>query len=489
MSRDVEIIFGPPGTGKTTTLLDRLSKYLEGGGSPERVAFVSFSRRAIKEVAEKLGKDLDEFPYFRTIHSLAYHFLNLSRDDVFQHKHWKLFSEVVGLPFTSAGYVEPLWDGTTGDKCMALHDLARARGTSLESEWRRAMLPNLSLESVVEVVRAYDRFKDVNGLWDFHDMIVKADGVLPVDLLFVDEAQDCSRAQWTFLRKVSKDVRKIILAGDDDQAVYAWSGADAGALQRFTGTATVLPQSYRLPESIKSLAEGITSRIFSRARKEFRAKQDPATGGVVCGEVTWRREPDTLSLNDSKSWLLLARSNYQLTEYRELARRQGVVYTLEDGQWSWSIPAVQAAITYETLRRGSEAPRAKVREMMQFATHAPGKLPPVVVWSHLFGEAAMEVPWFDGLPHISASDREYIRALRQAGESTHKPGRVRIGTVHSVKGAEAENVVLKADISERVAHGARVDPDSEHRVQYVGITRASESLHLILPSTAYYWRF
>jgi len=489
VSRNVEVIFGPPGTGKTTRLRRMLGDYLDKGGAPERVAFVSFSRRAIHEVVTKLGADPDQFPHFRTIHSTAYHLLDLKRDDVFQYKHWKQLSEVLGLPMTSAGYEEPMWDGTAADKCMALHSLARARGTDLETEWRAAMLPNLTLQQLMTVVKQFEHFKTNNALWDFHDMILRAEGDLPVDLLFVDEAQDTSRAQWAFLRRVARSVPRIVLAGDDDQAVYAWSGADAGGLSRFEGKFTVLPQSYRLPHAIKQVADCVIARAKHRVPKSFAPRVDEASGNVVEGEVTWRRDAATLNLRGTDSWLLLARSNYQLESYRDMARSQGVVYTLPDGTWSWSIPAVQAAVTYEHLRKGQEVPRASARAMLQFTEHTLPKLPPVVVWSDIFSENALDQPWMKGLPRISGTDREYIRALRQGGESTKDPGRVRIGTVHSVKGAEADNVVLKTDISERVAHGARLDPDSEHRVQYVGVTRAFNSLHLILPSTATHWTF
>lgn len=486
--RKVEIILGPPGTGKTTRLLKLLGTYLEAGGAPDRVAFVSFSRRAIHEVIEKLGRNPEEFPYFRTIHSTAYHFLGLSRDDVFSFKHWKAFSDLVGLPFSNAGYEEPMWDGTAGDKCIAIYNLARARGTDIETEWRKAMLPNLTLDTLHSVLRDYERFKKVNALWDFHDMIVKAEGELPVDVLFVDEAQDTSQAQWRFLRRSARGVPRIILAGDDDQAVYAWSGADGDALRRFDGHRRVLPQSYRLPLEVKSLADGIIGRVKKRVPKRFDPRRDES-GEAVMGEVTWRRDAATVDLRGKETWLLLARSNYQLESYREMARSQGVVYTLEDGTWSNALPAVRAALTYERLRKGGEEPRAEVRAMLAFTALKFEKLPPMVVWSDLYGETALNTPWMDGLPHISATDREYIRALRQGGESVTHKGRVRIGTVHSVKGAEADHVVLKTDISERVAHGARLDPDSEHRVQYVGVTRAKKALHLILPSSATYWKF
>lgn len=479
MAERVQIVLGPPGTGKTTRLLELLADYLKTG-SPERVAFVSFSRRAIKEAAERVGESVETFPHFRTIHSTAYHLLNLDRDDVLQPRHWTSFSELVGLPFTIAGYEEPLWDGTLGDKCIALHNLARARGTDLETEWRRAMLPDLSLAHLQSVVQSYERFKTVNALRDFHDMITSAQGELPVDVLFVDEAQDTSHAQWSFLRRISRSVPRVVLAGDDDQEVYAWSGSDGAALRRFEAERVVLPQSHRLPVKVKEFAEHVISRVKFRAPKTFQPTDRE-------GVVDWRSELTTLDLRKG-TWLLLARSNYQLEAYRELARSQGVVYTLEDGNWSWSMPAIRAAYTYERLRKGHEVPRADAKVMAQYMDNPlPQKLPPEVVWTHLFSENALDANWMTGLPGIPPRDREYIRALRQAGEDMKGPGRVRIGTVHSVKGAEADHVVLLTDISRRVDHGARIDPDAELRVQYVGVTRARQSLHLILPSTASHW--
>lgn len=484
--RRVQIVLGPPGTGKTTTLLQMMTEYLARGVNPDRIGFVSFSKRAIEEVLERLQLKPGDFPHFRTIHSTAFHMLGLKREDVMQPKQWTQFSEVIGLPLTAGGHEEPMWDGTLGDKCLALDSLARARTTNVEVEWRRAMLPDVSLRNARMVVGQYERFKYVNVLWDFHDMILQADGRLPLDVLFIDEAQDTTPAQWAFLRRVAADVPHIVIAGDDDQAVYGWSGADGDALRRFAGERIILPVSWRLPATIKALADKVVTRIQVRVPKQF-AHRD----GDDLGMVEWRNDLATVNLRTpEEKWLLLARSNYQLEAYRELARSQGVVYSLPDGKWSWSLPPVRAAKVYEHLRKGHQAPRAEVRYMGPYLpAPLPRELPSQVSWNDLFGETAMEMTWMEGLPGISPSDKEYIRGLRQQGESLIAPGRVRIGTVHSVKGAEANHVVLSTDISSRVAHGARLDPDAEHRVQYVGVTRAINSLTLLRPTTASHWVF
>ena len=46
------------------------------------------------------------------------------------------------------------------------------------------------------------------------------------DVAFVDEAQDLSMIQWKMFNIIKENSKYVILAGDDDQAIYGWAGAD-----------------------------------------------------------------------------------------------------------------------------------------------------------------------------------------------------------------------------------------------------------------------
>ena len=69
--RHVQIILGPPGTGKTTTLLNIVEGSLKRGVPPEKIAYLAFTRKAANEAQERamvqFGFDADRFPFFRTL--------------------------------------------------------------------------------------------------------------------------------------------------------------------------------------------------------------------------------------------------------------------------------------------------------------------------------------------------------------------------------------------------------------------------------------
>ena len=65
----------------------------------------------------------------------------------------------------------------------------------------------------------------------------------------VDEAQDLSPIQWKMYDILKKNSKHIILAGDDDQAIYGWAGADVARFQSEPAKDIILPQSLQNSKS------------------------------------------------------------------------------------------------------------------------------------------------------------------------------------------------------------------------------------------------
>ena len=71
------IILGPPGTGKTTTLLNLVDQFLKDGIRPRQIGYFSFTKKAATEAAnraaDKFNLDIEnDLPFFRTLHSYAF---------------------------------------------------------------------------------------------------------------------------------------------------------------------------------------------------------------------------------------------------------------------------------------------------------------------------------------------------------------------------------------------------------------------------------
>ena len=91
--------------------------------------------------------------------------------------------------------------------------------------------------------------------------------------------------------------------------------------------------------------------------------------------------------------------------------------------------------------------------------------------------------WHEALTKIPLIDREWYIGILRRGESLTKQPRINVATIHSVKGGEADNTLLMTDMSARSWSGYQMDPDGEHRVWYVGATRAKNALHVVQPQT------
>ena len=88
---------------------------------------------------------------------------------------------------------------------------------------------------------------------------------------------------------------------------------------------------------------------------------------------------------------------------------------------------------------------------------------------------------------ISEYDVAYIRRLLDLGEDLQKEPRIKTSTIHQAKGGECDNVVVLTDIGKIVYKSYTKNPDDEHRVFYVAVTRAKENLYIVDPQTTNFY--
>lgn len=503
LHRDMTLVLGPPGTGKTTELLRILDQELASGVKPEQIAFVSFTRRAANEARDRAMQQFstyreEQFRWFRTLHSLAYQCLNLSRERVFSRKHAAELGKMLGV-FIGAGDFNPEGDfdpsaGTSmGSIMLFIDNLARVKKIPLHDAWHLVGDDRVDWIELDRVIRSYDEYKKAKGILDFTDMIVQwtATGHVPsFDVVIIDEAQDLSLIQWDMVRRLVSKASRVYIAGDDDQSIYTWSGADVDTFLTLSAQQTkYLEHSFRLPRRVFNLANTIAGRIHRRYEKRWAPRDED---GRVQSIVAMEEAP-----LDTGQWLILVRNRYLIEPFVEHCATMG---------YSFSSPmmkplddeALRAIRLWEELRKGNKITVAQARLVYEHLRVGTGvargqkTLPTATDDSALVSLTDLQAShglrtteiWHVALERIPLEQREYYIALLKRKESLRVP-RIHIGTIHSVKGAEAENVLLCTDMAYRSYQGYQDDPDSEHRVFYVAVTRAKSNLFIMAPETDY----
>ena len=442
MLRNVQIILGPPGTGKTTTLLNIVEGALARGIKPEKIAYLAFTRKAAYEAQEraisKVGYDESRFPYFRTLHSLAFKELGLSRSEVMTNSHYKKLGKTLGIDFKGI-YDEDLGlhvgEGL-GDKCSRTDSLARMGLRDLKTQHSILNTTDLTYHAVKQYSDCLKKFKQQNGLYDFTDMLESFNSELPVEICIFDEAQDLSSLQYKVAIKSSSLAKEVYIAGDDDQAIFSWAGADVKKFLSLKGDRKILPQSYRIPRNVHKVAKNIVERIKNRYVK-------PWSPRVELGKVEYVASEQEIAYNSTQSWMLLARSKYLLNRLKQSVRQQGYGYTY-NGKSSLNSDITRAILSWESLRQGKVLKIHDAKNLIKFFDFDV-KLSSQENYSVTDFNLPKEVllkNWMFMLRNIPPDEREYLRSCLRNKENFNSVPKITITTIHQSKGGEADNVVL-----------------------------------------------
>jgi len=335
---------------------------------------------------------------------------------------------------------------------------------------------------------------------------------------FFDEAQDTSALSHAVARRLAEQpsVRWVYIAGDDAQCIYGWSGADPKWLR--TGWPVVkrrvLPKSYRCPKKIIALAEGLLRYCGDAA---YYADRNVA-GADQEGEIENAPLERLCSMLDPReSWLVLARTNNLAGRLARRIDERGIPWVPTSGNGTWNAPVRNAAIAaLSALERGEPIGG---RDWQGILKYLPSSTPDGLLlergtkkrFETMTPDAAEEQYWWiqlDDLPAVGGTPalidgvragrwrqwidgaERYAAAVAEWGKAAVDTPGIRVGTVHSVKGAEADNVAILATIPKIVRDAARTSDgyDAEMRVKYVGLTRARKRLVILIEPTPFQWK-
>jgi len=524
-------LIGGAGTGKTAELMRLLALQLEQGVDPYQVGFVSFTKAARREAAERAAEvsgeqaaSLEQNGWFRTLHSVCFQCLGEKRDAMVtgdrKSVRWieeQLEAEVGKAPSNSLDEENDFGASTDAGLALQLWSTARNRLEPLMAAWERAdRCSNRTppYEAVADIVTRYEQAKRLDFVSDFtdllgrfagykfnvngHDRTKPAGDVPQLPVWFFDEQQDTSALLDTVCHRLIESSDWVYVVGDPFQAIYGWAGADPKLFLAWPAAKErIMPQSFRCPLAIHNLGESILREASDFWDRGIKSSDHE-------GSVEHERFTSYLldQIDPSQNWLLLARTNWLANKLTRRLKELGVPWCPTRGHGGWNRPAKNKALNalYDLqrgapimgdewqailklvpskddagplLERGTKADwDAHWQSRKQQGFYLPdlsqaGALPRLI-------EAIATGTWVALVAH----GEEYTRARGRWGiDAVHRPS-VRVGTIHSAKGAEADNVLWLTTTTSAVSKSCE-DPqgfDEECRVSYVAATRARKRL-------------
>jgi len=486
------LILGGPGCGKTTALLEVIEQAFARGVEPHRIAYVAFTRKAAQEARErmatKFGLSQKDIPHFRTLHSFAFKMLDYQPSQILTGSKFEEYAAAEALTFNREMVNEkdivvpqaPAFD----ESVLACISLARLKRQPIAEAALDAELP---LDYVLEIQRDLEAFKQDAHLIDYTDLIeqfIKRVDPPNLDLLIVDEAQDLSRLQWDMVEKLAENAKDVYYAGDDDQAIYAWAGADIEYFLAIKGDKRVLPVSYRLKSRVFEACQAVITGIGHRYTKDWRPH---AAGGLIASVD----ELEELDLTQG-TWYFLARDGHTLMPTIDYLHEHGFPFItrFQDGlRSSVEDERVRAVLLWEHMRKGNALTASDAT--LTWKHIQPSLRGDICTWES--GDMitledfrarglTSEESWLEVIK-MSTVMQQHIQAVRARGESLTKPPRITCSTIHGVKGGEADNVVISQQLTPKVYRTYMDGSEHETRVLFTAMSRAKENLYFLSPRT------
>ena len=488
------IVLGPPGTGKTTTLLNEVDKYLKQT-EPDKIGYFPFTQKAAHEARDRAMSKFNftegDLPYFRTLHSLAFKRLGIKKEDVMQRRHYEDLGKKTKYNLDYHEYDnEHTGLFTTKSDLLRIVQMAKLRGITPERQYNlKEHTQDISVNDLKQFIYDLNKYKKDYSLIDFADMItefIKLDKSPKFDVVFIDEAQDLSTSQWQMAKSIWDKTQDTFIAGDDDQAIFRWAGADVDSFIAQKGKVMQLTQSYRIPQVVHDVASKIVSKIQHRLPKEWRPKTQR-------GLLSYYDDFEQVNMKKG-NWLVLARTRFMLNDIEDKLHSQGL-YFENKFKTNKEQDLYKAITDWEDVRKGVDI---NYDQLVRIASYMSENNFDKNSLKYMDKDAMYQLSglrerlwlktdkvWYEAFDSAPRKKIRYIRRMRENDEKLNSTPRIILSTIHGVKGGEQDNVVLLTDLSRNTIRNYEQNPDDENRLFYVGATRTKTHLHIIRPKDNY----
>lgn len=375
------LILAGAGSGKTRVLTRRVAYLVERGVDPESIATLTFTKKAAKEMQERLDDLLGGLNTHGitcgTIHAICYRIL---RDywgergesyDVLAGYHQKRFMRDI---LEAPGRDNPFGLNWDCDLKLALGQISRWKTELIDPDQVALLVDDGEIDPLWhDLYTTYEQVKEQRHQIDLDDMLLRTYWLLAKEeavcdrwqgqwqYLLVDEVQDNSMLQWLLVERLAEPENNLFLVGDPDQSVYRFRGARPDLLSDFARRhpdSAIIPleTNYRSLPYVVQLGNDL---INLNPRKTPRQTEAVRRGAVAHPEVR-------LPGDETDEAVEIIRYLKQRAEAGLHWRDVGVLYRTNAQSQPIEDALIQAQIPYRVLGSAGFWARRAVKDLMAY---------------------------------------------------------------------------------------------------------------------------
>lgn len=369
------LVLAGAGSGKTKVLTNRIARLIEEGVSPSNILAITFTNKAAKEMKDRITRLVGVTAYniqISTFHSLGLRILKENYSLLGYDKNFTIIDSDDVL--------------TIIKKIMKELNLSKDYYNPREIKNKISSAKNaiMSVEDfskvefdhkVVEVYKIYTKKLKQGNSVDFDDLLI-----LPIKLfktypnvleeyqdrykyILIDEYQDTNEAQYTFSKILASKYRNIFVVGDNDQAIYAFRGANYKNILNFEkdypeAKSVVLEENYRSTKTILNAANDVIKNNKERKSKNLWSNK-PVGDKITYKLVGTEKEEASFVADEIKSLLeqgvkeediaVLYRTNAQSRVVEEYMLKKNIKYRVVGSFYFYNRKEIKDLLCYLRL--------------------------------------------------------------------------------------------------------------------------------------------
>ena len=529
-------IAGPPGTGKTTKLVKIYYDHLIDKYSPADIIVISHTNTAANHIRDKIYSDESIQEYQEKTGNEIFRLIKQSKETLKEnvstiHKFCK--DRVLGDYYLIEDYeilinIHELFNKHTFGKNFQGVDLlfkkhpffkfmsmARDNGKNFLDYYRSLTYKEkeeykYEPEELIDLEKKYTAFKNnekINdrsrSILDFQDMVEKfsdneqtsEEVCANIKVLIVDEAQDSSVIQRKAEKVMSKNVEYFYKAGDPDQSIFEFAGADPDSFHKeFARPEIELEQGHRCPRLVNEYCKDIIKPIWQHYNYSRVWKPREENGLIVEGEIfemsdlaqdPFASELRNRILNTSEDFVFTYRGNEPTNMISYLKELGMPIKVPKNAKLKFKYPTAEINNhrAFLSLSRGENVSLAKIKSMLKsvdpqylasdknIEDEDRGSYDKKwLVENKYLVSGVMDTDDFQLINKInSIIEKNYIRKIvnnnRDLGDK-----RIFLENIHTIKGKEFDNVVLDMTLTNEEEDFVK------RRMAFVACSRAKKTL-------------